>query len=189
MKPLSSSRPSVAPSCRHFFYPWQLFLLPLFNRLVIAMQRLALRVLVTPAHLPHQVPDCARMVTNFKELPDHLTDAIQCPIVSNVPKSICVFVQCLFQSFQLFVGQFPRAFRRTLGFFLLWLFSFLLPAVHRAVRDIENLGNFFSLSQARQARASVVLQVPRLFLFVSGTIYYTHRDIRSSKISKYRQYR
>src|SRR3972149_5513414 len=65
-KPLSSPRPRVAPSCRDFFYPRQLFLLPPFNGLVVALQRHPLRALAAPAHALHHMPDRTRMVTDFK---------------------------------------------------------------------------------------------------------------------------
>src|SRR5215467_7648460 len=91
-KPLSSSRTRVAPNWRHFFYPRQFLFLPLLDGFLISMQRLALRSLVTPTYPLHHMPDGTGLVANAKELPDHLSDPIQGPVVSCISEGIRSFV-------------------------------------------------------------------------------------------------
>src|SRR5512138_2861019 len=81
-KPLSSSRTRVASHWQHFFYPGQFVFLPLFNACLIPVHRLALGALATPAHPLHHMPDRTGVIANAKQLPDHLGDPIQCPIVA-----------------------------------------------------------------------------------------------------------
>src|SRR6266508_3700512 len=120
-----------------------LLVLPLSDRFVIALQRLALLSLATPAHPLHHMPDRTGFITNFKQLPDHLSDPIQCPVVTCIPKGIGSFVQGLLQAFYLFLGQLPWTTRWTSGFFLLRMPGFVFPAIHGASRDAQHLCYFF----------------------------------------------
>src|SRR5262245_29258380 len=115
-KPLSSSRTRVAPNWRHFFYPRQFLFLPLLDGFLISMQRLALRSLVAPTHPLHHMPDSAGLIANSKELPDHLSNSIEGPVVARIPKGIRSFVQRLLQPFHLLGGQLPRTTWETTGF-------------------------------------------------------------------------
>jgi len=142
-KPLSSSSARVAPSWRHFFYPRQFFFLPLLDGRFITVQWLALRSLVAPTHPLHHMPDGAGLMPNTKQLPDHLSDPIQCPIIARISKGICSFVQRFLQTFQLLGRQLPRATRRTTGFLLPGLFRFCLPAIHGTLRDFQNFSHLF----------------------------------------------
>src|SRR6186713_1539027 len=91
-KPLSSSRTRVAPNWRHFFYTRQFLFLPLLDGILISMQRSALRSLVTPTHPLHHMPDSTGLIADAKQLPDHLSNPIQGPVVARIPKSIGSFV-------------------------------------------------------------------------------------------------
>src|SRR5918995_353158 len=100
-KPLSSSRIRVAPSWRHFFYPWQFFFLPLLDGSFVPMQWLTLWALVAPTHPLHHVPDSAGLISNTKQLPDHLSDPIQGPVIACISKGIGSFVQRFLKAFHL----------------------------------------------------------------------------------------
>lgn len=147
---------------------------------------LALLSLATPAHPLHHMPDSTCFVTNFKQLPDHLSDPIQGPVVTCISKSASAFVQGSFQLFYLFLRQLPRMTQWTSGFFLLRMSGFLIPAVYGAVCDTQHLCYFFwlfCLAQAWLIHMLFVLLTVRLFLFVSYLHYDMFRDFYISKIS------
>lgn len=161
-----------------------LLFLPLSDRFVVALQWLALLSLATPSHPLHHMPDSTCIVTNFKQLPDHLSKPIQCPVVTCISKDLGSFVQDSFQMLYLFLGQLPQTTWWTSGFFLLWMSWFLIPAVYGTARDIQDLCYFFCLAQAWLIHVLFVPLTFRLFLCVSCLHFGMFRDFYISKISK-----
>src|SRR6266498_3265822 len=100
-KPASSSSASIAFSSRTFFYLWQSFLLPFNDRFFISMQGATLLSLITPAHPIQHMPNRTRMVPYLEQLPDDLRNPVECPVIANIPESVCALIQCFFKSFDL----------------------------------------------------------------------------------------
>lgn len=148
-KPLSSTNTSVACSLRHFFYPWPNTMFPVRNRFVITLNCQSLYLLPAPVHPIQQTPHTTQCVTRFEQIPDHTSDAIQCPIILTVTMSVGSSQEFLFQSSNLFSAQAGWLAWR-LMFFLLRSLSFLIPAVYTTrcyANSLSNGFNRFALTQ------------------------------------------
>lgn len=141
-KPLSSSKTSQAFSSQRFFYTRQLMHLPILDHCFISLDRQTLHALVAPPHAGEQSPDPAGHITYLEQLPDDMTDPIQCPIIFCIPMSVCSFQQFPFQLFDLLLRQvcfFPWS-PLTLS---LRMFRFLSPTADAAFGGSQLSGDFW----------------------------------------------
>lgn len=99
--PFSSIHIRVARKSRHFFYPRPHIPLPMGNRLSVMLKGDALWLLATLAHAPQQMPDTTGRVAYTEQLPDHISDASQCPVILRIAVSTRTFQECSLQPLSL----------------------------------------------------------------------------------------
>ena len=175
--PLSSSKTSQAFSSRRFFYLRQLMHFPILNRFLIPLDGQTLHPLVTPSHAGQQAPDPAGHIAHMEQLPDHMSNSVQRPIIFCISMSICSFQQRSFQLFDLLFRQVPFFARSSLAF-LPRMLGFLSPAADAALGGSQLSGDlldrFTTLQQvqcfltsfrklfrcARWSHAPIILQSP-----------------------------
>lgn len=114
---------------------------PILDHFLISLDSQALHSLVAPSHASQQTPDPTGHVTHPEQLPDHMPDSVQGPIVFRISMSVGAFQQFTFQFFDLLfrqVGFFSR-FPFTL---FLRAFGFLSPATDTALGGVQLSCNF-----------------------------------------------
>ena len=120
--PFSSIKTRVARRSRHFFYPGPDIPFPVCNLFVIMLKRDALRLLTTPLHAMQETPHTARAVAYTEQPPNHMRDAVKCPIVFSITVGQCTWPECFLQLLQLSQRQTTWTMKR---------FQILLPLVAR----------------------------------------------------------
>jgi predicted LPLAT superfamily acyltransferase len=71
-------------------------MMPTGNHFIVALEGHMLYLLTTPVHAIQETPDTAGRVTNFEQHPNHMTNALQCPVVFAISMSICASQKFLF---------------------------------------------------------------------------------------------
>ena len=105
---------------------------PILDRFLVALDRPALHALVTPSQAGQQTPDPAGHITHLKQLPDHMANPVQRPIIFCIPMSIGTFQQFPFQLLDLLYRQISFFSRSPFTLFLR-AFGFLSPATDTAL--------------------------------------------------------
>ena len=106
--------------------------LPIFDRFLISLDRQALHALVAPSHAGQQTPDPTGHITHLEQLPDHMSNPVQCPIVFRISVSVGTFQQLSFQFLDLLFRQVCFFSRSPFTLFLR-AFGFLSPATDTAL--------------------------------------------------------
>ena len=102
---------------------------PILDRILVSLDRQVLHALITPSHAGQQTPNTTGHVTHLEQLPDHMSDPVQCPIVFRISMSVGTFQQFPFQLFDLLFRQVSFFSRSSLAL-LLRMFRFLSPAAY-----------------------------------------------------------
>ena len=85
---------------------------PILDHFLISLDRQALHSLVAPSHAGQQTPDPTGHITHLEQLPDHMPDPVQGPVIFRISMSVGAFQLFPFQFFGLLfrqVGFFPRS--------------------------------------------------------------------------------
>jgi len=117
--------------------------LPILNRFLIPLDGQTLHPLVTPAHTGQQTPNPAGPIAHIEQLPNHMSDTVQRPIILCISMSIGPLQQFPFQLLDLLFRQVALFSRPTFALFLR-VFRFLLPAADASCGDSQFLGYFFN---------------------------------------------
>lgn len=150
--------------------------LPILNGFLIPLDGQTLYPLVAPAHAGQQTPDPAGHIPYMEQLPDHMSNPIQRPIVLRIPMSVCSFQQFPFQFSDLLFRQVSWFSRSSLTLFLRMI-GFFSPAANAAFGGSQLSGDFLdrftTLQQvqcslasfrklfwcARRSHAPIILQI------------------------------
>jgi hypothetical protein len=136
--------------------------LPILDRLLIPLDRQTLYSLVAPAHAGQQTPDPTGHITHLEQLPDHMPDPVQGPVVFRIPVSVGAFQQLAFQFLDLRFGQ-VRFFSRSALTLFPRVFGFLSPATDAALRGSQLFGNFLYRFSALQQGHCFLASFRKLF--------------------------
>jgi hypothetical protein len=104
---------------------------PILDRILVSLDSQALHSLVAPSHAGQQPPNATGHVTHLEQLPDHMSNPVQRPIVFSISMSVGTFQQCPFQLFDLLFRQ-VRFFPRSSLALLLRMLRVLSPATDTA---------------------------------------------------------
>src|SRR5688572_1611738 len=115
---------------------------PILDRFLISLDSQTLYPLTAPSHAGQQTPDTAGLITYMEQLPDHMSNPVQCPIIFCIPMSIGAFQQFPFQLLDLLFRQVTLFSRSSLAL-LLRMVGFLSPAADAAFGGSQPPGNFF----------------------------------------------
>ena len=114
---------------------------PILDRFLIPLDGQTLYSLVAPSQAGQQTPDPAGHVTHLEQLPDHMSNSVQCPIIFRIPMSIGSFQQFPFQLLDLLFRQITLFPWSSLALFLR-MFGFLSPATDTALGGSQLSGDF-----------------------------------------------
>ena len=103
--PLSSSKTSVAPRARHFFYPRPVIALPMRYCFIVSLRCLSLGLLITPSYAPHQAPNSTRVIPNGEQIPYQAPDPIKRPVIFCISLCKCPALQGRYHARHLLLGQ------------------------------------------------------------------------------------
>jgi hypothetical protein len=141
--PDSSRNASVAPLPWAFFYTREFFLLPAFDFGLIALPRLALRLLAAPMQeFGYYFPHVAFMVLNSEKLVNQVRHALGSPQFVGPAMRFCALPQKEFQIMKLCFIQLARCAGMRKGKQAVRsIASHGTPAVERSTIHAENLGD------------------------------------------------
>jgi len=142
--------------------------LPILDRFLIPLDRQALHSLVAPAHAGQQTPDPTGHIPHLEQLPDHMPNPVQCPVVFCIPVSVGAFQQFSLQFLDLLFRQVRFLSRSSLAL-LLRVFGFLSPATDAALRGCQLFGNFLNRFSALQQVQCLLASFRKLFRCAGGS--------------------
>jgi hypothetical protein len=135
---------------------------PILDRFLISLDSQALHSLVAPSHADEQPPNTTGHVTHLEQLPDHMSNPIQRPIVFRISMSVGTFQQFPFQFFDLLFRQ-VRFFPRSSPALLLRMLRFLSPATDTAFGGSQLSGNLLERFTTFQQTQSFLASLRKLF--------------------------
>jgi hypothetical protein len=142
--------------------------LPIFDRFLISLDRQALHALVTPSHAGQQTPDPTGHITHLEQLPDHMSNPVQCPIIFRISVSVGAFQQFPFQLFDLLYRKVCFFSRSSLAL-LLRMFRFLSPAADTAFGGSQLSGDFLDRFSTFQQIQCFLASFRKLFRCAWGS--------------------
>ena len=142
--------------------------LPILDRVLIPLDGQTLYPLVAPAHAGQQPPDPAGHIPYMEQLPDHMSNPIQRPIVLRIPMSVCSFQQFLFQFLDLLFRQVCLFSWSSLTLFLR-MFGFLSPAANAAFGGSQLSGDFLDRITTLQQVQCFLASFRKLFRCARGS--------------------
>lgn len=141
---------------------------PILDHILVSLERQALHALITPSHAGQQTPNTAGHVTHLEQLPDHMSDPVQRPIVFRISMSVGAFQQFPFQLFDLLSRQ-VRFFSRSSLALLLRMFRFLSPAADTAFGGPQLSGDFLDRFSTFQQIQRFLASFRKLFRCAWGS--------------------
>jgi hypothetical protein len=135
---------------------------PILDRILVSLDRQTLYPLVAPSHAGQQPPDPAGHIAHMEQLPDHMSNPIQRPIIFCIPVSVRSFQQFPFQLFDLLFRQvcfFPRASLALLR----WVLRLLSPATDAAFGGSQLSGDLLERFTTFQQIQSFLASFCKLF--------------------------
>ena len=141
---------------------------PILDRILVSLDRQTLYPLVAPSHAGQQPPDPAGHITHLEQLPNHMPNPIQRPIIFRISVSVRSFQQFPFQLFDLLFRQvcfFPRSSLALLPRVL----RFLSPATDTAFGGSQLSGDLLERFTTFQQIQSFLASFRKLFWCARGS--------------------